>query len=174
MQTAFRANVLLSDATSEMCKIMNPEQTCVLVHCRTNWTATAGCVSGLSQGSDVTPNSTGSDVWPGGGAAAWCRIQSAATREASSPSDEEEGEEEEDGHGARPPVRVDGSHDPRDAKVLEGDGSAFFLFFFFFFNFPPKLIWQCPACPAERKSWHCGALLHCGISTASNPEHWRL
>lgn len=49
----------------------------------------------MFQGFGVTQNSTGSDVWPGGGVAAWYQSQSAVTREASSLSEKEEDEEED-------------------------------------------------------------------------------
>lgn len=47
----------------------------------------------MFQGFGVTLNSTGSDVWPGGGVAAWYQSQSAVTREASSLSEKEEEED---------------------------------------------------------------------------------
>lgn len=64
----------------------------------------------MFQGFGVTQNSTGSDVWPGGGVAAWYLSQSAVTREASSLSEKEEEEEdkmEEDEQEKWPHDRVD-------------------------------------------------------------------
>lgn len=78
----------------------------------------------------------------------------------------------ERGHGAWLPVRVDGSREPRDVLSARRWRLSFFFFRLFLFIFPSsKLIWQCPACPAERRRRHCGTLLHCGGFTTSNPEH---
>ena len=65
----------------------------------------------LIKGFVATPNSTGSGASPGGGAAAWCQSRSAATREASSPSDEEEAHERKEREEERRPRDPKTSHD---------------------------------------------------------------